>query len=511
MNNTIVGGKFLLAAALFFGLASRPLAAQTPNPLTCSTTSYLFQNNVTDVYEIDLTDGKSYRRTNSGIPGIATSPSNVNQVTRLNAFGFNQVDKYIWGMVYGTTLVARIGKDNAGNYLGQTFSVTGLPAVNGTSNNFVVGDVSPSGKMYVAVGGTPSTDQIYIIDLTKPSSSSTYTATTLTTTLTIITDWAVSPIDGNLYAVSSNVGNNTSAPTLYRFLTADRTTGSNPASAGTRETLGVLAGITSDKNNNSTSYNFGSAFMDVNGSFYNVLNSTGAIYRIDSPEKLVASSTATPTATYVNTPNPTVSSDNTDGARCSAAKIAPLPVVLTSFGATVGADRRVQLTWTTANEQNNDFFEVQHSVDGQTFATVGQVAGHQTTAQASAYSFSYAAPGAETTHYYRLRQVDIDGTATYSPVRPVTLTPAAGPWQLSAAPNPTSADAVRVQVQATAAATAVLEVRSLLGQCLLTQAVSLQPGTNQLALRTQLAPGLYWLSLAGESGRTASVKVFITN
>ncbi|RYY19840.1 MAG: hypothetical protein EOO36_04865 [Cytophagaceae bacterium] len=130
---------------------------------------------------------------------------------------------------------------------------------------------------------------------------------------------------------------------------------------------------------------------------------------------------------------------------------------------------------------------------------MGQVAGHQTSTQASAYSFVDATPGPEATHYYRLRQVDLDGTSTFSPVRVVSLAAGSSPVQLAVAPNPTTPDNLRVQVQyaGTEAASATLTVRSLLGQTLLAQPVALQPGANVLTPALKLAPGAYWLGLSG--------------
>ncbi|MGI4741375.1 MAG: DUF6923 family protein [Janthinobacterium lividum] len=438
-----------------------------------------------------MTTGNATPLTTSGIP--LTSNGTSVAATRLNSFGFNPNDKYIWGQVYNQDQVVRIGSE----YTGQIFSVTNLP-----KSPYVVGDVSPGSIMYLAVGGTPATNTIYVIDLNQPTSS--LRATTLPTTASYITDWAVSPIDGNLYALYSALNGQTALLTLYRFLTADRTNADGSVDlAGKREVLGEVSGGSPAI----APSNFGSAFMDLNGSFY-VVNTVGAIYRIDSPESLAVN--GSPNAIYIAQPKTSPDASNTDGARCATSRVVPLPVTLTSFTATAAASRSVQLNWTTASERNNDFFEVQHSLDGQTFAAVGRVAGQQTKLRASAYSFVHATPGASAKHYYRLRQVDLDGTSTFSPVQAVSLT-APTQWQLSAAPNPTTADDLRVQVQAAAAATAVLEVRGLLGQCLLKQAVTLQPGPNQLALSTQLPPGIYWVSLAGENASsTKGVKVFLT-
>ncbi|WP_171025761.1 T9SS type A sorting domain-containing protein [Hymenobacter jeollabukensis] len=89
----------------------------------------------------------------------------------------------------------------------------------------------------------------------------------------------------------------------------------------------------------------------------------------------------------------------------------PLPVALTSFTAERrGAD--ALLKWTTAQEKNSAYFEVQRSLDGLEFRSVGRVQAQGNSTRASSYSFlDKAATG---TVYYRLHQVDLDGTATDS-------------------------------------------------------------------------------------------------
>lgn len=96
---------------------------------------------------------------------------------------------------------------------------------------------------------------------------------------------------------------------------------------------------------------------------------------------------------------------------------APLPVELTRFGA-VAKSQAVSLSWATASEKNNDHFEVQRSATGREYATIGAVKGHGSTTMAHDYSFVDSRPLAGTS-YYRLRQVDADGTFSFSPVAAV--------------------------------------------------------------------------------------------
>ncbi len=112
---------------------------------------------------------------------------------------------------------------------------------------------------------------------------------------------------------------------------------------------------------------------------------------------------------------------------------APLPVQLTSFTAQAQGPA-VALAWATATEFGAARFEVERSFDGRAFERVGEVAAAGTSSGPRAYAYLDAVlPAGVTTLYYRLRQVDQDSTATYSPVRPVAV--AAGQPLLY--PNPT--------------------------------------------------------------------------
>jgi hypothetical protein len=89
-----------------------------------------------------------------------------------------------------------------------------------------------------------------------------------------------------------------------------------------------------------------------------------------------------------------------------------VPVELSSFTAsTKGVD--VELIWTTATEINNQGFEIERKIVGGSFKMVGYVAGYGTTLEPKAYSFEDSK--LETGNYtYRLKQIDLDGSFTYS-------------------------------------------------------------------------------------------------
>jgi len=95
---------------------------------------------------------------------------------------------------------------------------------------------------------------------------------------------------------------------------------------------------------------------------------------------------------------------------------------------------QVRLAWTTGRELNNDYFVVERSQDGLTFSALGQVDGMGTTQVPTDYEYHDRQPFTGT-NYYRLRQVDQDGSFQYSEVRTVTF--AGDRQQLVIGPNPT--------------------------------------------------------------------------
>ncbi len=107
-----------------------------------------------------------------------------------------------------------------------------------------------------------------------------------------------------------------------------------------------------------------------------------------------------------------------------------LPVELISFQA-VQAGMAVDLAWSTASERNSDHFEVERSHDGEFFHAIGSVdaAGYSTSLEQYAFRDNDPVHG---TNYYRLKQVDTDGTFEHSPVDVVEMGHAA-----TAYPNPT--------------------------------------------------------------------------
>jgi uncharacterized repeat protein (TIGR01451 family) len=176
----------------------------------------------------------------------------------------------------------------------------------------------------------------------------------------------------------------------------------------------------------------------------------------------------------------------------------PLPVVLVDFTAQAVQNRDALLSWHTASEKNNDHFEVERSFDGTVFAKIGQVAGHGTTSAASSYAFTDAAVAAKVTGpvYYRLRQVDLDGTSTFSPVRSVSFTQEATPVALSLYPNPALSSTQLDLRQLPATGTYQVQLLDATGRTVRT--ATLAGGLPQPLDVQNLASGTYHVLVTGQ-------------
>jgi hypothetical protein len=110
-----------------------------------------------------------------------------------------------------------------------------------------------------------------------------------------------------------------------------------------------------------------------------------------------------------------------------------VPVELTSFSFSVkGMD--VQLQWTTATELNNHGFEIERSYNSKDFFTAGFVKGNGTTTETKSYNFTDSPP--INSVYYRLKQVDFNGSYEYSNVIYIDLNQVNGFSLSQNFPNP---------------------------------------------------------------------------
>lgn len=157
------------------------------------------------------------------------------------------------------------------------------------------------------------------------------------------------------------------------------------------------------------------------------------------------------------------------------------------------------LEWIVAAEYNNDYFEIERSLDGIRFQAIGNIEGKGTSNEKSVYHFvdpqigQYARP----VIYYKLRQVDTDGTSSYSNTVELTL---ADPQAISLTvfPNPTAQFAF-VDYYVQNKGRSRLELLDLTGKKVLVLPLEETKGRIFLDVR-DLPEGVYVVKITNEGG-----------
>ena len=175
-----------------------------------------------------------------------------------------------------------------------------------------------------------------------------------------------------------------------------------------------------------------------------------------------------------------------------------LPVALSKFTATAQGNT-VHLHWETTGERNSDKFIVERSSDGQQFVAIGQRKAQGNTEQSTSYDLRDQNPPSGTS-YYRLQQVDLDGTTSYSTIRAITIDLPA--ITISLYPNPAQKD---LHVQGIPNNKAILQWYQPDGKLVASSSLNHQITT----LPQELKDGLYLLKISCPDGRQSTHKILI--
>ncbi len=182
----------------------------------------------------------------------------------------------------------------------------------------------------------------------------------------------------------------------------------------------------------------------------------------------------------------------------------PLPIELKSFEARRDGSR-VFLTWITASEINNDYFEIEHSSDGLTFSSFAKIQGQGTKAGESIYSHIDEKPFAQRS-YYRLKQVDFDQQMHYSKVISVDMI-STGQRTVIVYPNPVGDDQFSLRLHGFGPDERVtVRISDLVGRILYLGEFSTENSaeTELVIHRAGLPAGMYVITILHRNGQLGS-------
>jgi len=170
-----------------------------------------------------------------------------------------------------------------------------------------------------------------------------------------------------------------------------------------------------------------------------------------------------------------------------------LPVRYVSLNA-LATDNKVNLNWSTDNEVNNNYFEVERSFDGRNFTSIAMVMDALTMSDNNKYYGMRDNANLLTGKsivYYRLKQVDIKGAFSYTPTIVVKLQ-SSGSSSMQVAPNPFNEN-LSLSFSAPASSIAVIRLQTVTGQSVIKRNITVNNGSNtvQLGSLGELPRGVY--------------------
>lgn len=174
---------------------------------------------------------------------------------------------------------------------------------------------------------------------------------------------------------------------------------------------------------------------------------------------------------------------------------APLPVELLFFRASE-EENSVRLNWATASETNNSHFVVQKRVDHE-WQPIGKVDGNGTTMKQQEYSFNDDNINKEVSRYYRLKQVDFDGSFEFSNIEDIKVEQNNFEG-ITLYPVPAS-DVINLKLNTDQSGEKDLTIRQMDGQTIYKESIYFSIARSKQTIPVNsLEPGTYLLYIKGK-------------
>ncbi|MEN9522035.1 MAG: hypothetical protein RL065_412, partial [Bacteroidota bacterium] len=187
-----------------------------------------------------------------------------------------------------------------------------------------------------------------------------------------------------------------------------------------------------------------------------------------------------------------------------------LPVELTEFNAAL-KNNNAELKWITASERNCDKYEIERSTDGIIFEKAGEVKAAGNSNSLVNYNFTDKNVNELNAKviYYRLRQVDVDGTFAYSQIKSVSFNKSFTAMNIDAVyPNP-FIESIKVKIAMQLDANLTYQVVDSKGSVIISNTIAITKGESTLTISglSELSQGIYLLRMTdGENTHTSVIQ-----
>jgi len=179
--------------------------------------------------------------------------------------------------------------------------------------------------------------------------------------------------------------------------------------------------------------------------------------------------------------------------------VSVLPLRLINFKGNY-INRANVLAWTTSNQVNTTSFEVERSIDGQNFNSIGSVAALNNSNATETYTFNDVNLTSTFTFYYRIKMIDANGAFTYSSIVKLNK---AGKAVFQVQPNPIENSTVKVYGSNMKQA----KIIDMNGKVLLNQPIS-NP-EQATFIMNNLAKGVYLINVISTDGISQTDKFIV--
>lgn len=178
----------------------------------------------------------------------------------------------------------------------------------------------------------------------------------------------------------------------------------------------------------------------------------------------------------------------------------PLPVELLSFTVSKNGEY-TNINWVTATEINNDYFSIEKSDDGVNWYSIGIMGGAGNSSKPIDYSFIDYDGCNVGICYYRLQQVDLDGTSDFSQIKSIDNIAQNVVVEVKAYPNPTKS-ILNVEFTNNKLETVDIKIYDAIGQEVYDAKLVSAEGKNNFKLTVDnLTNGIYYIKITDFEGQ----------
>ncbi len=431
---------------------------------------------VTGAFEIEDEYDLTYKNACTTSDELSTNASDLNNLT-LNLSGAVTLSAHAY---INNKLVLTSGKLETGSFEAKILT-TSTTAVSGYGvNNYVVGNLRrnvASTGVYVFPIGTSTNYQLMTINFTAQ--------TGVTSLLTFFN--TTSPGTPSGITVSGIIVNNMLNAGFWTL------TPNSPMTGGAYSAIGLMQG-------------YNTTGLNANTNYYLLKRSNASSPWAASGVQSLTTGQTIGSPLLFTALGLTGFSDFGGGYGGGST----LPISLSSFTVSIVNNEYANLQWVTSAELNNEYFDVQRSADGKSFESLGRIEGMGTSLIRNDYEFNDEKP-LDGLSYYRLKQVDFDGTFSYSPIESlnnaqVVLTSD----DVNLFPNPATTE-INVAVQMKKEGNQEIQIVDLASRMVYTQTQSFYEGQNQFKMPlNDLPPGFYFVKFSSDNSEPV-LKKFLKN